>query len=152
MLEQQKSHIWGFATNKIEQEQGENIHQLFEKHLIENKLLTGRKKADYNQLIININDKNITDLKTTEFKNSLEIKWADEGMRLSIRSCFDRFYRVEKLFSENDWKYKYVVKFNEFERTGDWKDLSIALDEIPENKFGKLVYRKLFLTILFYQD
>ncbi|WP_156833762.1 hypothetical protein [Christiangramia salexigens] len=129
--------------------QKENIHSLLENELIIAGYLDKISKEGYLKLFEN----NIH----PEFFKTFESKIGfDPDLLFPINSyisCYGNLYHRLKLYDEDSWQFKFGYAYNQYEAYGNMKIksnyLKEALKQIPERKFKNIIYRKVFLDLLY---
>ncbi|WP_411895206.1 hypothetical protein [Winogradskyella sp. A2] len=126
-----------------------NIHNLFENKLI------------FDGYLNEISIKGYSDLLKSDIPNEFFIEFEDElGFDPSLLfpinsyiSCYGILYERLKLFNEKSWQFKFGYAYNQYEAYGKMKlkseYLKNALYEIPESKFQDILYRKVFLDLIY---
>ena len=68
-------------------------------------------------------------------------------------SCYGYLIEQLKILDSSSWQYDFCLAYNKFEAYGNLKTdseyLIDALNKIPEDKFQLIMYRKLFLDLIF---
>ncbi|WP_130963187.1 hypothetical protein [Hyunsoonleella flava] len=131
----------------------QNIHSLLENALIQEKYLTKISKNGYSELLQKAGRKEISPEFFEKFKSDLEF---DPYMLFPINSylsCYGFLFDPLKILDKSNWQYDFVLAYNKFEAYGDLKSdskyLIDALNKIPEEKFQLIIYRKLFLDLIY---
>ena len=132
-----------------------NIHSLFENILLQEGLLTEISKAGYKDLLQKVGQNKIKIEILEKFKEDLEFDPYMLFATNSFLSCYGYLFEQLNILDETDhsiWQYKFALAFNKFEAYGNLKSDNVflldALNEIPENEFKKIMYRKLFLDLI----
>ncbi|MGO1584906.1 MAG: hypothetical protein ACTHXJ_02890 [Mesonia sp.] len=109
-----------------------NIHSLLENLLLRKKYLTEISKQE-----LGFNPTNLFP-------------------RNSFLSCYGYLFEQLKILDKSDkttWQYKFCINYNKFEAYGNLNlennHIIDALNEIPQSKFEKIMYRKIFLDLIF---
>lgn len=126
-----------------------NIHNLLENKLIIDGYLKEISKKGYSELL----DKNIP----SEFFENFEKENGFDPILLfpvnSYISCYGILYHRLNLYDKNSWQFKFGYAFNQYEAYGKMNIrssyLKAALMEIPEKKFQNIIYRRVFLDLLY---
>jgi hypothetical protein len=133
----------------------QNIHSLLENALIQEKYLTEISKIGYSELLIKANRKEIKPEFIEEFKSDLGF---DPYLLFPINSqlsCYGYLFEQLNILDKSSWQFDFGLAYNEFEAYGDLKTdseyLIKALKKIPEDKFQLIMYRKLFLDLIYTQ-
>jgi hypothetical protein len=133
-----------------------NIHKLLELALVKEGYLTDITKNGYLKLFDKIKTKDIDSNFFDKFKVQLGF---DPFLLFPIMGqaqlvCYDQIILREKLVDKTSWQYKVMESLWEIEKSGDlnFKDenLANALKSIPEKKFELMMYRKLFLDVIYF--
>ena len=70
-----------------------------------------------------------------------------------VYTRFVKLFEQLKILDESSWQFEFGLAYNKFEAYGDLKTdseyLIDALNKIPEDKFQKIIYRKLFLDLIY---
>lgn len=130
-----------------------NIHSLLENSLIEEKFLNEISKAGYVELLKKAGRNEIN----PEFFDKLKTDIGFDPYFLfpmnSHLSCYGYLFEQLKIFDKSSWQFKFCLAYNKFEAYGelntDNEYLIEALNKIPEDKFQKILYRKLFLDLIY---
>jgi hypothetical protein len=126
-----------------------HIHNLLENKLIIDGYLEEISKNGYLKLL----DKSIKEVFFNAFENKIGFDPYFLFPENSFISCYDMLYDKLNLFDENSWQSKFRYAYNQFEAHGDMDVkspyLKAALEEIPEIKFQNIIYRKLFLDLIY---
>ncbi len=133
----------------------QNIHGLLENSLIQEKYLTEISKNGYSELLRKANRKEIKPEFFEKFKTDLAF---DPYLLFPINShlsCYGYLFEQLKILDKSSWQYEFVLAYNKFEAYGNLKTdsnyLIVALSKIPEDKFQLIMYRKLFLDLIYTQ-
>ncbi|WP_242158710.1 hypothetical protein [Aestuariivivens sediminis] len=126
-----------------------HIHNLLENKLIVDGFLEEISKKGY----LNLLDKSMT----TEFFHGFENEIGFDPYFLFPENAFISCYSILddklNLFDENSWQFRFVHAYNQYEAHGDMDIkspyLKAALEKIPEIKFQNIIYRKLFLDLIY---
>jgi len=126
-----------------------HIHNSFENKLITDGYLEDLSKKGYLKLL----DKSIESKFFNEFENGIGFDPYFLFPQNSFISCYGILYDKLNLFDEKSWQSKFVHAYNQFEAHGNMNVkspyLKAALEEIPEIKFQNIIYRKLFLDLIY---
>lgn len=158
MFEQKFKHCADEVYNKLADRsypidtllfQKANVHHLFENQLILDGYLEEISREGYSDLL----DKNIS----AEFFKKFEKEIGFEPSLLfpvnSFINCYGTLNHRIELFDKNSWQFKFVFAFNQYEAYGmmELKSeyLKAVLMEIPEKKFKNIIYRKVFLDLIY---
>ena len=131
----------------------QNIHSLLENYLIQEKYLTEISKSGYAELLKKVNRKETK----PEFFENLKLDLGFDPYLLfpinSHLSCYGYLFEQLKILDKSSWQFEFGLAYNKFEAYGDLKTdseyLIDALNNIPEDKFQKITYRKLFLDLIY---
>lgn len=133
-----------------------NIHSLLENLLLRKKYLTEISKQDYVNLLKKVQRNKIKPEFFEEFKNELGFNPTNLFPRNSFLSCYGYLFEQLKILDKSDkttWQYKFCINYNKFEAYGNLNlennHIIDALNEIPQSKFEKIMYRKIFLDLIF---
>jgi len=133
----------------------ENIHSLLENSLLQEKYLTEVSKGGYAALLQKANRKEIKPEFFEKFKSDLGF---DPFLLFPVNShlsCYGYLFEQINILNKSSWQYDFGLAYNKFEAYGnlktDSKFLIDALDKIPEDKFELIMYRKLFLDLIYTQ-
>lgn len=70
-------------------------------------------------------------------------------------SCYGYLFERLKIIDSASWQYEFGLAYNKLEAYGDLNMdnayLINTLDKIPEDKFQLIMYRKLFLDLIYAQ-
>ena len=135
-----------------------NIHSLLEQSLMKEKYLTEISKKGYSLLFDKIKDKEIKPDFFKKFKKDLGF---DPYLLFPIMSrlqCYNIITVREKTegikIDKTNWQYQLMEAFWEIEVAGDLNfedgNMKNALSKIPEDKFQLIMYRKLFLDLIYF--
>ncbi|MFB9054635.1 hypothetical protein ACFFVB_16220 [Formosa undariae] len=128
-----------------------NIHILLEKSLIQEKYLSEISKNGYSELLKNVNK--IRPIFFEKFISDIGFDPYSLFPKSSHLTCYGYLFEQLKIIDKTSWQYEFCLAFNKFEAYGNLKTdseyLIDVLDEIPEGKFQNIVYRKLFLDIIY---
>ena len=135
-----------------------NIHALFENLLLRENYLKEISKSGYVDLLNKVEQKKIKPELLDKFLDELEFDPYSLFPASSYLSCYEYLFEQLKILDKNDitsWQYKFVNTYNKFETSGDLgvnnNYIINALNQIPEKEFNKIMYRKLFLDLIFRQ-
>ncbi|WP_137091243.1 hypothetical protein [Mangrovivirga cuniculi] len=122
---------------------------MLENKLIRDGFLEEISKSGYSKLL----DKEIPNEFFEEFQTEIGFNPILLFPINSHINCYGILYERLKLYDKKNWQYDFVLAFNEYEAGGmtDIKSphLKNSIDKIPENKFQNIIYRKLFLDLIF---
>ncbi len=131
----------------------QNIHSLLENLLIQEKYLTEISKNGYAELLKKESRKEIKPEFIEKLKSDLGF---DPYLFFPINShssCYGYLFEQLKILDKSSWQFEFVLAYNKFEAYGDLKTdseyLIDVLNKIPENKFQLIMYRKLFLDLIY---
>ncbi|MCC8358909.1 hypothetical protein [Salinimicrobium sediminilitoris] len=134
----------------------QNIHSLFENLLLREKYLNEVSKTGYRDLLKKVSQNKIEGDILGKFKEDLEFDPYMLFPTNSFLSCYGYLFEQLNILDESDhsiWQYKFALAYNKFEAYGNLKSdsnyLLDALNKIPEKEFEKIMYRKLFLDLIF---
>ena len=129
--------------------QKEHIHQLLENKLLQDGYLKEISKTGYLELF----EKDIKPDFFEDFKEAIGFDPELLFPRNSFISCYGLLYHRLHLFNDKSWQYKFGYAYNQYEKYGKGfiksPYIKAALKEIPENKFQNIIYRKVFLDLLY---
>ena len=133
----------------------QNIHNLLENLLIQEKHLNEITKSGYSDLLKKASRKEIKPEFVEKFKTDLGF---DPYLLFPINShlsCYGYLFEQLKILNNSSWQYQFCLAYNKFEAYGELKTdneyLIEALNKIPEDKFQLIMYRKLFLDLIYTQ-
>ncbi|WP_089381949.1 hypothetical protein [Lutibacter agarilyticus] len=150
-----ESRINNLAPDNSKPIYNQNIYSLFENFLIQENYLTEISKKGYSQLL----DK----IKLNEKKSDLIDKFSSElgydpyfGFSPNTRlSCYGYLFEQLKILDKSSWQYEFCLAYNKFESVGIDKEnydyLKNAMNKIPDKKFEKIVYRIIFLDLIYFE-
>jgi hypothetical protein len=117
-----------------------DINELYEKFLVQKKVLKSIEKASYIELFTKLSNNEIKKGYSNQF--SAELDFNPEGFFPSWANliCHDKLLR-EKYLTESHWQYKFAVEIDKYRATGKVTTLVNAINLIPENEFNKIYYR-----------
>jgi len=131
----------------------QNIHSLFENSLIQEKYLTEISKNGYSELLKKASRKEIKSEFFENFKSDLGF---DPYLLFPINShlsCYGYLFEQIKVIDKSSWQSEFALAYNKFEASGDLNTeseyLIDALNKIPDDKFELIIYRKLFLDLIY---
>jgi len=131
----------------------QNIHSLLENYLIQENYLTEISKNGYSELLNKAVRKEIDTKFFEKFKADLEFDPLLLFPRNYQSGCYDYLIIQLKILDENSWQYKFRDDYWKSEVEGflmsDNGHINNALNKIPEEKFEMLIYRKLFLDLIY---
>ncbi|WP_218841467.1 hypothetical protein [Winogradskyella costae] len=130
-----------------------NIHSLLENYLIQENYLTDISKNGYSELLNKAIRKEIDPKFFAKFKADLEF---DPLLLFPLNyqsGCYDYLIIQLKILDKNSWQYKFRDDYWKSEVEGflmsDNGHINNALNKIPEEKFEMIIYRKLFLDLIY---
>ena len=150
-----ESRINDLAPDNSKLIYNQNIHSLFENFLIQENYLTEISKKGYSQLF----DK----IKLNENRSDLIDKFSSEleydpyfGFSPNTRlSCYGYLFEQLKILDKTSWQYEFTLAYNKFESVGIDKEnydyLKNAMNKIPDGKFEKIIYRIIFLDLIYFE-
>lgn len=131
----------------------QNIHSLLEDSLLQEKYLTEISKNGYSELLKKANRNEIKPEFFEKLKSELEF---DPYMLFPINShlsCYGYLFEQLKILDKSSWQYQFCLAFNKFEAYGNLEReseyLIEVLNKVPEDKFQLIMYRKLFLDLIY---
>ena len=131
----------------------QNIHSLLENSLIQEKYLTEISKNGYAELLKKAGRKEIKPEFFEKLKSDLGF---DPYLLFPINShlsCYGYLFEQLNILDKSSWLFEFGLAYNKFEAYGDAKTdseyLIDALNKIPEEKFQLIIYRKLFLDLIY---
>ena len=130
-----------------------NVHSLFENLLIREKHLTEISKPAYASLLEKAKRKEIK----TEFFEKFKQEIGFEPIllfRINMHlSCYEEPTLLLKTLDESSWQFKFIEAYWKFEAKGDLSQdqnlLTEAMYVIPDEKFEMIMYRKIFLDLIY---
>ena len=131
----------------------QNIHSLFENSLITEKYLTEISKNGYSELIKKVTREEIK----PEFFEKLKLDLGfDPDLLFPVNSdlsCYGYLIEQLNILDKSSWQYEFCLAYNKYEAYGNLKTdsqyLIDVLNKIPDDKFKLIMYRKLFLDIIY---
>lgn len=131
----------------------QNVHSLLENSLIQEKYLTEVSKNGYTELLRKVSRKEIK----PEFFEELKLDLGFDPSLLfptnSHLSCYGYLFEQLQILDKTSWQYQFCLAFNKFEASGNLERESEylvgVLNTIPEDKFQLIIYRKLFLDLIY---
>lgn len=134
----------------------ENIHSLFENLLLRENYLSEISKNGYINLLKSVERNEIKPELLEKFTSELEFDPYLLFPTNSFLSCYGYLFEQLNIFDKANkeiWQYKFGLAYNKFEAYGSLnmnsEYLIDALNEIPDKEFEKIIYRKLFLDLIF---
>jgi hypothetical protein len=134
----------------------ENIHSLFENLLLQENYLTEISKSGYSSLLRSVERNEVKYELIEKFKTELEFDPYLLFPTNSFLSCYGYLFEQLNILNKEDktnWQYKFGLAYNKFEAFGNLDTnsqyLLDALNKIPDKEFEKIIYRKLFLDLIF---
>jgi hypothetical protein len=131
----------------------QNIHSLFENSLITEKYLTEISKNGYSELLIKVTRKEIKPEFFEKLKSDLGF---DPDLLFPVNSdlsCYGYLIEQLNILDKSSWQYEFCLAHNKYEAYGSLKTdsqyLIDVLNKIPDDKFKLIMYRKLFLDIIY---
>ena len=132
-----------------------NIHDLLENYLLQEKYLTAVSKSGYSALLQKASRNEIKPEFFEKFISDLEFDPFLLFPTHSRLSCYGYLFEQLNMLDKSSWQYNFALAYNKFEAQGNLesesKYLIDALDKIPEDKFQMIMYRKLFLDLIYTQ-
>jgi hypothetical protein len=136
-----------------------NIHNLLEQSLIKENYLTEISKNGYSQLFDKIKDKEIPADFFNRFKRDIGFDPYLLFPLMSRMQCYNIIIVREKIegitIDKTNWQYQLMEAFWKAEVAGNLNfedgNLKNTLSKIPEDKFQLIMYRKLFLDIIYFR-
>lgn len=130
-----------------------NIHSLSENYLIQEGHLLEISKKGYSELLNKAIRKEIETEFFVKFKDAIEF---DPYFLFPLNhqaGCYDYLIIQLKILDENSWQYKFRDDYWKSEAEGflisDNGHINNALNKIPKEKFEMMIYRKLFLDLIY---
>ncbi|WP_298500424.1 hypothetical protein [uncultured Algibacter sp.] len=131
----------------------QNIHSLLENSLIKEKYLTEISKNGYAELLKKVIRKEIKPDFFEKLKSDLGFDPYLLFPTNSHLSCYGYLFEQLNVLDNSSWQYDFCLAYNKFEAYGNLKTdneyLIDALNKIPEDKFQLIMYRKLFLDLIY---
>ncbi|WP_179020627.1 hypothetical protein [Winogradskyella forsetii] len=131
----------------------QNIHSLLENSLIQEKYLTEISKNGYAELLKKASRKEIKPDFFEKLKSDLGFDPYLLFPTNSHLSCYGYLFEQLNVLDKSSWQYEFCLAHNKFEAYGNLKTdsqyLINALNKIPEDKFQLIMYRKLFLDLIY---
>ena len=131
----------------------QNIHSLFENSLITEKYLTEISKNGYSELLKKVTRKEIKPEFFEKLKSDLGF---DPDLLFPVNSdlsCYGYLIEQLNILDKSSWQYEFCLAHNKYEAYGNLKTdsqyLIDVLNKIPDDKFKLIMYRKLFLDIIY---
>ena len=130
-----------------------SVHSLFENLLIREKHLTEVSKPAYAALLEKAKRKEIKPKFFEKFKQEIGFE-PILLFRINMDlSCYEQPTLLLKTLDKSSWQYKFMEAYWKFEAQGDLShdqsNLANALQVIPDEKFEMIMYRKLFLDLIY---
>ncbi|PNQ72505.1 hypothetical protein C1T31_12015 [Hanstruepera neustonica] len=132
-----------------------NIHKLLEQALVKKGYLTDTTKNGYLNLFNQIKQSDID----SDFFDQFKIQLGFDPFPLfpfigqAQLKCYDQVVLRKEMVYKTSWQYNVMESLWEIEKSGDLNfnddNLANALMSIPEDKFELLIYRKLFLDVIY---
>ncbi|WP_204347087.1 hypothetical protein [Psychroserpens algicola] len=130
-----------------------NIHSLLENYLIQEDYLKEISKKGYTHLLNNVKLNLIKPEFFEKFKNHLGYDPNILFPRGGHSRCYDYLITNLKIIDENSWQYKFRDGYWKSEANGffisDITELIKGMNEIPDEKFQMIMYRKVFLNLIY---
>ncbi|OUS03693.1 hypothetical protein A9Q86_00010 [Flavobacteriales bacterium 33_180_T64] len=131
----------------------QNIHSLLENSLIQEEYLNEITKKGYAELL----NKAKLNLIKPEFFEKFKSELGFDPNLLFPKGnhsrCYDYLITNLNIIDENSWQYKFRDGYWKSEAYGflssDITELIKGLNEIPDEKFQMIMYRKVFLNIIY---
>ncbi|GAB5557977.1 MAG: hypothetical protein SchgKO_21900 [Schleiferiaceae bacterium] len=137
----------------LEKVKSTDVHKKFEDFLIQEKYLSAPTKKGYAELLQSIGEYPLKPEVLNKFHEDLgfiPILWFPPN---SYLACYEELLSQKPNFDLDHWAYQFAQAFNAFEAYGkkeiDSGYLIAALDKIPEDKFDKIMYREIFLNLVY---
>ncbi len=154
-VEQKYSDLIGYVTTDGNLTDKKNIHKLFEQELIKNGYLADINKNAYLNLFNKIKQNDID----SNFFDQFKVKLGFDPFLLfpfigqAQLKCYDQIILRKEMVDKTSWQYNVMESLWEIEKSGDLNfydgNLANALMSIPDEKFELLMYRKLFLDVIY---
>ncbi|MCB0745148.1 MAG: hypothetical protein KDC67_14665, partial [Ignavibacteriae bacterium] len=133
----------------------QNIHSLLENSLLQEKYLTDISKIGYAELLKKASRNEIKPKFFEKLKSDLGFDPYLLFPTNSHLSCYGYLFEQLKILDKSSWQYHFRDAYWKFEASGDLNSnceyLIDALNKIPEDKFQLVIYRKLFLDLIYTQ-
>jgi hypothetical protein len=131
----------------------QNIHILLENSLIQEKYLSEISRNCYSELLKKANRKEIKPEFFEKFISDIGFNPYSLFPQSSHLSCYGYLFEQLNILDNSSWQYEFCLAHNKFEAYGNLKTdseyLIEALNKIPEDKFQLIMYRKLFLDLIY---
>ena len=148
--------ITDFGPAEGKQIYKENIHSLFENLLLKENYLTEISKSGYSNLLKSVARNEVKPELIEKFKTELEFDPYLLFPTNSFLSCYGFLFEQLNILDNAEkeiWQYQFGLAYNKFEAYGNLNTSSEylikALNEIPDEEFEKIMYRKLFIDLIF---
>ena len=130
-----------------------SVHRLLENLLLREKHLTEVSKPAYAALLEKAKRKEIKPEFFEKFKQEIGFE-PYLLFRINMHlSCYEQPTLLLKTLDESSWQYKFMEAYWKFEAQGDLSHdqnfLTDALYVIPDEKFEMIMYRRLFLDLIY---
>ena len=143
------------AINDSQQAYAENIHGHLENFLLIKGYLSNVSASGYEKLLIAVSDSPERFSDFEEFKSELGFDPLFLFASNYQASCYDYVIDQLKLVKSDSWQHQFREYFWKAEATGFFEDtehnIIKALRIIPKEKFNSIVYRKLFLDLIYWK-
>ena len=146
----QSTKFGRIPTNSIAEK---NIHSLLENYLIQEGHLLEISKKGYSELLNKAIRKEIKAEFFVKFKTEIGF---DPLLLFPLNyqaGCYDYLIIQLKMLDEDSWQYKFRNDYWKSEVEGflltDNGHINNTLNKIPEKKFEMIIYRKLFLDLIY---
>jgi len=130
-----------------------NIYQMFENFLREEKYLTEISKKGYLELFSKVEKNELGNDFLVKFYKKLNFDPFQYFRTNTFLHCYGYLYEQLKIIDKKSWIYELVKEFNNFEAYGNMNLENIYLkktiEKIPVKEFNEIVYRKIFLDLIF---
>ena len=151
--EQQEKLLKEYSFDKANEPKERDIYNLFERFLIEEKLLNGFSKTDYKELLAKIQSMEMETKPIKKFATKLGFDPHPYFWTITSLKCHAQIINELKLIDDNDWRYKVALEYNYHEASDkiktDNKYLINGLKLIPKEKFKKMYYKQMFLNEIY---
>ena len=131
----------------------QNVHSLLENSLIQENYLSEISKRGYSELLKKASKKEINSDFFKKFRSDLEFDPFMLFKMSHLDQCYGYLIDQLKILDKSSWQYKFRDSYWKFSASGDLDSsceyLINALNKIPDEKFELIMYRKLFLDIIY---
>jgi hypothetical protein len=141
------------STDKKLIYQQQNIHSIFENFMLREKYLREVSKEGYSELLDEVKGKEIKPEFFQKFKKELGF---DPYLLFPINShysCYSTLIEHQIINSKSGWQSRFLDAYWRYEASGDIttenSSIKDALNYIPDDKFEKIIYRKLFIDLIY---